>query len=165
MQLFLEELSQILAEELRLYEELFSLSQVEQRLLVVNDTNSLDHSLVEMRAVVARLEALGERRMTLLGQLSEHTGIALEQLTLERLSELAQGATGVRLERLRSEFGELMGRLHRLNGQNLLLIRNSLDMTDRAVRLILGETGQVHFYGQAGQGQTASGPRILSRRM
>jgi hypothetical protein len=71
----------------------------------------------------------------------------------------------VRVDRLRTDFREMLVRLHKLNGQNLLLIRNSLDMTDRAVRLILGETGQVHFYGEAGRAEASGGPRVLSRRM
>ncbi len=165
MQLLLEELSQVLAEEYRHYERLFTLSQEEQRLLVANDSNSLDHSLVEMRAVAARVEALAERRAGMLCRVSELTGIPAEQLTMERLSQIARGAAAVRFERLRGDFRELMSRLHTLNGQNLLLIRNSLDMTDRAVRLILGETGRVQFYGGAGKAEPASGPRVVSRRI
>jgi flagellar biosynthesis/type III secretory pathway chaperone len=165
MQLLLEELTQVLAEEYRLYEQLFTLSQAEQQLLVGNDANSLDRSLVDMRSLVARVEAIAERRVGLMCRLSETTGVPVEQLTLDRLSQMANGVAGVRVDRLRTEFREMMTRLHKLNGQNLLLIRNSLDMTDRAVRLILGETGQVHFYGEAGQAEAAGGPRVLSRRM
>jgi flagellar biosynthesis/type III secretory pathway chaperone len=165
MQLLLEELSQVLAEEYRLYAQLFTLSQAEQQLLVCSDANSLDRSLVDMRTLVERVESAGGRRMNLIGRVSETTGVPAEQLNLERLSQMAHGAAGVRIDRLRTEFSELMTRLHKLNGQNLLLIRNSLDMTDRAVRLILGETGQVHFYGEAGKAESSDGPRVLSRRM
>jgi hypothetical protein len=165
MQLLLEELSQALAEEYRLYVQLFSMSQAEQQLLVSSDANSLDRSLVDMRTLVGRVEAVAGRRAGLVGRLSQSTGVPVEQLTLERLSQMAHGTAGVRIDRLRTDFTELMGRLNKLNGQNLLLIRNSLDMTDRAVRLILGETGQVHFYGGAGKPEMSDGPRILSRRM
>ncbi|MBI5837362.1 MAG: flagellar protein FlgN [Candidatus Eisenbacteria bacterium] len=165
MQLLLEELSQVLAEEYRHYERLFTLSQEEQRLLVASDAGSLDRALVEMRAVASRVEELAERRAGILCKISEQTGIPAEQLTMERLSQMSLGVAAVRLDRLRTEFRDMMGRLHTLNGQNLLLIRNSLDMTDRAVRLILGETGQVQFYGEAGKAESAGGPRIVSRRI
>ena len=165
MQLLLEELSQLLAEEYRLYESLFALSGREQQCLVANDTDGLDRSLTDIREVIARVQAIGERRQLTLGRLSEQTGIPLDQLTLKRLVGVATGMTGVRLERLQRDFKDLMGRLHKLNGSNLLLIRNSLDMNDRTVRLILGETGRVQFYGDAGQAENFGGPRLVSRRM
>ena len=101
----------------------------------------------------------------LVSRIADLTGISQEALTLTRLREMARGITAVRLERLEKEFRELMRRLHKLNGTNLLLIRNSLDMNDRSARLILGETGQVQFYGEAGEAETAPGPRLVSRRM
>lgn len=166
MQLLLEELSQVLQEEYRHFERLFSLTHSEQQCLVANDTTSLDHSLVELREVVARMESLSQRRSAILCRISEQTGIAPVDLTLKRLSELGRGPVGMRLERMKAEFDNMLGLLRRSNGQNLLLIRNSLDMTDRAVRLILGETGRVQFYGGAGEAQNGtSGPRVLSRRI
>ncbi len=165
MQLLLDELSQVLAEEYRHYEALFSAAQAEQNSLVANDTDGVDRSLGEIRGVLARVQSLAERRHLVMCRISEQTGVPAEQLTLERLGQMSRGMAGLRLERLQKDFTELTGRLNKLNGTNLLLIRNALDMNDRTVRLILGETGQVHFYGDAGQPQGSQDPKILSRRM
>ncbi len=165
MQLLIEELSQVLAEEYRHFERLFAMTETEQQFLVTGDTDGLDRSLTGMREMVARAQSLAERRQLILCRVSEHCGVPVGELTLRRLSEIATGMAGVRLERLRADFAELLGKLHKRNGSNLLLIRNSLDMNDRAVRLILGETGQVHFYGDTGRAEAAAGPKVLSRRM
>ena len=165
MQHLLDDVSQLLAEEYRVYERLFDASRAEQSCLVESDANRLDHTLVEVRELVSRAQSIAERRTVLLCRLSEQTGIPAEQLTLTRLAEMAGGPAGVRFDRMRKEFQGLMSRLHKLNGTNLLLIRNSLDMNDRTARLILGETGQVHFYGDTGAAEAPLGPRIVSRRM
>ena len=165
MQLLLEELSQIVAEEYRQYECLFAEAQAEQQCIVANDTDGLDRSLGEIQGQLGRAESLARRRQLILAKIAEDTNVPAELLTLKRLAGMSNGMTALRLERLAKDFTELMGRLHRMNGTNLLLIRNSMDMNDRTVRLILGETGQVHFYGEAGRAEEAAGAKVLSRRI
>ena len=165
MQLLLEELSHIVAEEYRQYEALFAATQAEQTSLVAGDTDGLDRSLGEIQGQLGRAESLARRRQMILAKIAEDTNVPSQLLTLTRLAEMSTGMTALRLERLAKDFSELMAKLHRMNGTNLLLIRNSMDMNDRTVRLILGETGQVHFYGEAGMAERSADPKVLSRRI
>ena len=128
----MEELIRVLNSEEEKYKDLLELSKKKTPVIIEGDIQKLQKITDEEQRIVDEVSAMEQKRLTVMGDISNVLNKDVESLKLSYLEEVLgkrpkerEDLTRVH-DRLKATIGELM----LINNQNRELIRQSLDMID-----------------------------------
>ena len=158
------ELIEVINDEIRLFGEMLSLLQEEQRALVANDTALIESNAMAQREMAAEAHVLEARRAQIVPLVAQRLGEDSEDVSLARLVALLSSEEGDELGRMRNTLLELMDRIRHVTASNSFLIRQSMRYTERCLDILTGQVPEEGMYGQFGRVRRGRSGRSLLNR-
>lgn len=136
---------------LNVHQELLALAHRKQDVLIRGDMEALSEITKQENALVPRIQKLEGERIEFGRLLAERIGVEPEQLTANRVVELAGDAEERhRMSDLTDRLRIVIGELQALNDRNKQLIEQSLQFVRTSIE-VLSESPQVPTYGGSGE--------------
>jgi flagellar biosynthesis/type III secretory pathway chaperone len=160
----LDELSSILCQETRLYQELIGLLQREKEAMIDLSLEDLHACNNQKQTLLLKLKVLENSRTAVLEKLSGWLGLPVSELTLSYLSDFATEPRRTALLRCRDQMGTVVESLQEVSQVNQILVERSLESIQDFFTVLQLLGGPVQVYLPSGR--IALGERqgtILSR--
>lgn len=134
----IEELISTLEEENSLYEELIPVAQSKTRIIIKNDLEELQRITQQEQDFVDRINVLEHKREEIVSNVGVVLSRKPEELTLKEIILILKKQPKEQqcLSRLRDSLRQNIGMLTRINGQNKVLIDESLEIIEFNMNLI-----------------------------
>ena len=163
MQDLLERLSEILSQELVLYNKLLLILSDQRYALPTGNTEDIHEVLTQQETLTLELKALEEARLPIMEKLSQHLQKPPEQLTLMKLAKLVEEPFSTKYRKLSKRVKSITKQIDDRNQDNKYLTDNSLDLINTSLRLFatcnpFGYNDQdlLHLKGKATKFQTTA---------
>lgn len=124
----------ILDEEHRLYRRMVAVAEAKRDALLANDAEALTPIVREMEGIALAVEGLEQERMAQVAVLAGGAEYADESFSA--LRRYFSGNELLRLETVRGQLREAVGRVRAVNQLNAALVQQALVFTDQWVRLV-----------------------------
>jgi len=128
MKILINRLTCLLEEEIELLEALLAILLDEKNSLVYAQLNKLNEACKAKENLILKIRILEEQRLHVLHEFSKLSGRSLENITLEKLSELAGEVESTRLAECRSNLLSLIKSIGDLNNSNRSLLNYSIGL-------------------------------------
>lgn len=151
----LSQLSDVLAEQVAVFETLLDLSRRKRNVLVEGGIPEFEAILEAEQALLWQAGKLEQRRLGLQDEIANQLGVAAEEVTMSAIVEANPGQHEADLRRLQRHLGGLLADLDGLNAGNARLLQQSLDYINVAIAAIGG--------GDAGPGLYRTDGRLTER--
>jgi flagellar biosynthesis/type III secretory pathway chaperone len=160
-----EELDRLLLQEIEAYQQLLTLQQEEQRLVVAQALEPFLANLQAKEQLARKLTAYEQHRQAVTNSLRPVLQLPATPLTLRQLSTRVGEPYASRFLHYRTRLRTLVNDLRRLNTENAMLLRDSLAFIEHVLvffdRLQLDGT----TYHQSGKFTPRQQGRLLSERV
>ncbi|MPL97847.1 hypothetical protein SDC9_44042 [bioreactor metagenome] len=145
----------ILDEMLALYQAILTLSQEKRTILVAADGQKLEQITKQEELLILQAGKLENQRIAKLKEISGAGGVLPDDITLEKMIELADEASAKRLTLIGSEFDKVLAELVKINQVNTQLIQRALTFVNYNINILAqSESGSTY----APKGQTGEKP-------
>lgn len=145
------ELIDILNEEIKLFNQLQNLLQQEQTAIVEDDLQGIEASVAAQQQIAGQAQALEQRRIQVVADLSRQLNAKSGNPSLVRLIEALEGEQGEELARMREQLLALNRKIRTTSENNAFLIRQSLRYTERCLDILTGQPLGRGMYGKFGR--------------
>ena len=153
-------LSQIINEEVRVFNDLLAILNNEQKAIVEDNVADIEECVLSQQQIASKAHELESRRQEIVTQLSQNLSIDADQVNLGRLLEVLEGSRAEELARMREKLIKLNEKIRKVTANNSFLIRQSLRYTERCLDILTGQGPlQRGVYGQFGTVKRATGDR------
>ncbi|MCC7262322.1 MAG: flagellar protein FlgN [Candidatus Latescibacteria bacterium] len=157
-------LIEIVNSEIRVFNRLLEILQLEQKALCADDLEAIEGCLAAKKEAAEEARRMETERLLVVQKISKRLEMEPENCTLSRLVEVVEGWQGEELARMRETMMELNRRIRATNESNAFLIRQSMRYTERCLDILSGQPGNRGVYGQFGRARRGSGMRTLVNR-
>lgn len=135
----------------REHQRLLALAEHKKQVLIENEMDTLSQIVQEEAELIHRIERLETERQGAGRLLAVRAGVRAEQLTAERVAQMAEtSGERERMTTLTEELRDVILKLKDFNDLNQMLIQQSLDLIQATVES-LTESPSVPQYGDGGQ--------------
>ena len=153
-------LTQVINEEIRVFNDLLDILNNEQQAIVEDDIVGIEECVSSQQKVAAKAHELEARRQRIVSELSGNLSLEKDQVNLGRLLEALEGSRATELALMREKLIDLNKKIRRVSANNSFLIRQSLRYTERCLDILTGQGPiQRGVYGQFGTVKRAAGDR------
>ena len=153
-------LTQIINEEVRVFNDLLDILNDEQKAIVEDNVAGIEECVLSQQHIASKAHELESRRQAIVTQLSQNLSIDADQVNLARLLEVLEGSRAKELARMREKLIKLNEKIRKVTANNSFLIRQSLRYTERCLDILTGQGPlQRGVYGQFGTVKRATGDR------
>jgi len=153
-------LTQVINEEVRVFNELLDILNDEQKAIVEDNIAGIEECVLSQQQVASKAHELEARRQTIVTELSENLSLESDQVNLGRLLEVLEGSRTTELARMREKLIDLNKKIRKVSANNSFLIRQSLRYTERCLDILTGQGPlQRGVYGQFGTVRRSAGDR------
>ena len=135
MQDLLERLSEILSQQLVLYNKLLLILSDQRYALPTGNTEDIHEVLTQQETLTLELKALEEARLPIMDKLSQHLQKPPELLTLMELAKLVEEPVSTKYRKLSKQVKSITKQIDDRNQDNKYLTGNSLDLINTSLRL------------------------------
>ncbi len=144
-------LLQILNEELKIYNELLSLSKNKTDIIIKGKVTELDTMVKREQELIVELGDLESQREAAVDKLSQQLDINPSEITMSELVNRLGPVQAQELRKYQLNLTGILGELKELNDTNSKLIKNSLEFINFSVNIMAGTTNTGNNYGGNGQ--------------
>lgn len=155
------EWSALLGEHGTLIDAMVEAGQAKQSALVRADRPALERTTRREEELLARAQALEQRRGAMIARTAEALGVPAAGLTIERIAGRAEEAPARTLRALRGALREKGKALQRLNRLNRLLLEQSLGHIQDFLLLLSGRGLEDATYSRAGLERKPAGGTLI----
>ncbi|MEE3235480.1 MAG: flagellar protein FlgN [Candidatus Latescibacterota bacterium] len=153
-------LTQVINEEVRVFNDLLDILNDEQKAIVEDNVRGIEECVLSQQEVASKAHELEARRQNIVVELSENLSLEADQVNLGRLLEVLEGSRATELARMREKLIDLNKKIRKVSANNSFLIRQSLRYTERCLDILTGQGPlQRGVYGQFGTVRRATGDR------
>ena len=163
MQDLLERLSEILSQQLVLYNKLLLILSDQRYALPTGNTEDIHEVLTQQETLTLELKALEEARLPIMEKLSQHLQKPPEQLTLMKLAKFVEEPFSTKYRKLSKQVKSITKQIDDRNQDNKYLTDNSLDLINTSLRLFAtcnpfdyNDQDLLHLKGKATKFQTTA---------
>ena len=128
MQDLLGRLSEILSQQLVLYNKLLLILSDQRYTLPTGNTEDIHEVLTQQETLTLELKALEEARLPIMEKLSQHLQKPPEQLTLMKLAKLVEEPFSTKYRKLSRQVKSITKQIDDRNQDNKYLTDNSLEL-------------------------------------
>lgn len=147
----LSELTEVLAEQVAVFETLLDLSRRKRDVLVEGGIPEFEAILEAEQALVWQAGKLEQRRLGLQEDVARLLGMAVEDVTMSAILAANPGPHEAELRRLQKHLGGLLADLDGLNAGNARLLKQSLDYINVAIAALGAEDARAGLYRTDGR--------------
>ncbi|MDR7866327.1 MAG: flagellar protein FlgN [Sporomusaceae bacterium] len=126
----------LLDEMVSLYGAILELSRQKQDILIAVKPQDLEAVTKQEELLILQAGKLEAARGKLLQQLAAADGVAVQDITLAKMKELAGPEAGARLDKIAAEFERIMAELAPVNKLNAELIQRALGFINYNINLL-----------------------------
>lgn len=145
------ELLHILHEEMKIYNELLSMSKDKTDIIVKGKVNELESIVKLEQAFILQLGGLEDQREVVVGKIAKELKVNASDLTLSELAGRLEQEQGQELQNCQSNLSETLHKLKELNDVNSKLVMNSLEFINFSINLMTGVGDTGNNYSNNGQ--------------
>lgn len=144
-------LLQILNEELKIYNELLSLSKNKTDIIIKGKVTELDTMVKREQELIVELGNLESQREATVDKIAQQLDINPSEITMSELVNRLEPVQAQELRKYQMNLTGILGELKELNDTNSKLIKNSLEFINFSVNIMAGTTNTGNNYGGNGQ--------------
>ncbi|MEA2031374.1 MAG: flagellar protein FlgN [candidate division Zixibacteria bacterium] len=158
-----DQLIDILGREASLFESFLELLEQQQRALVDNNVERLNHVTEQQREMLSKSKLLHREREAVIEDIKRHNVIDGD-LTVTRLLEMVDQSQADQLSQLRDAILNVNDRILKTRNQNAILLNKSRDYIGRMMKMFsrIGDPSPV--YNSGGDEQEAKHNLAVDRR-
>jgi flagellar biosynthesis/type III secretory pathway chaperone len=146
MDSLINELTSVLEQEAKLYNELLAISKNKTPVLVEGKVTELENIVKVEQSLVLQMSKLEDQRENLIGKISEAAAVKPEELTVTELIRHVDREQGEKLEAAKNDILNATAELGNANQLNIRLINNSLDFINFSMNLIVSPGSEDNNY-------------------
>lgn len=150
MESLLREFIGIFTVEKTVYNELLRLSKIKKDILIKNDVDELNKIILKEKEANKKIIALERKRELSVEKIAKHYGKQSVDVTLDFITDMAQGMMKKQLMDLKDNFTLLLKELSDSNDINKDLINTQLDYTAFCLDVMTQSTNTSETYNNAG---------------
>ncbi len=124
----LEQLIGLLKQESDLYRSLQGVLDQEKEAAARSDIQALNETGIEKETILSEIQKKEERRCQLVAGLAEKLGYAVQDLTLNRISQLVDEPFAGNLRQVSEDFLSVLSRVQSANQRNEQIFKHSLEL-------------------------------------
>ncbi|GBE30307.1 flgN protein [bacterium BMS3Bbin04] len=129
----------IIKREETLLNDFLELLEEQKGLLVKNETETFEATVIKQEALIEQIRELEEQRIAKVRKIAENLEVKESELTITRLVELSLGTVSNELRQHKQSMNGLVGRIRRANQVNQYLIKRSLNLNHRTIDILIDE--------------------------
>ena len=133
-----EELTEVLEQEYRIYRDLLPIAESKTKVIIKNDLEALQNITEQEHQVIDQINALESKRAQVIFNIGTVLNQKAEELTLSKVVDLLnqQPEEQEKLNEVHKNLKQIIRRLMEVNYQNQSLIEESLEMIEFNMNLI-----------------------------
>ncbi|WP_018132178.1 flagellar protein FlgN [Effusibacillus pohliae] len=163
--LSIQQLVETVEELLSEHERLLQLAERKKQALIKGDMEALQAVVNEEVQFIRKVEILEERRQEQGRQIAVQYGIRLEELTASKLAALEpEPQRAAKIKLLTGRFAKVIGEIKAANELNGQLIRQSLDLVQRSIDLLVDVSDAGVYTDKGNVGQTVGQKRFFDKQ-
>lgn len=136
MSTLIDTLTEILDEQIKLYEDILAIGKEKKNVIMKNDMENLAKMNTVESSIVNRVNRLEKQRLVTIKDMCDVLSIRPEDFTLKQLSDtLTVEEDKNRILEIRDRLNEIMGELFTVNSVNTALIESSLEYIEFSLNL------------------------------
>jgi flagellar biosynthesis/type III secretory pathway chaperone len=129
----------IIKREEALLSDFLDLLEEQKSLLVKNETESFELTVIKQETLIEQIRKLEEKRISKVRRIARDLEVKESELTITRLVELSLGTVSSELRQHKQSMNGLVGRIRRANQVNQYLIKRSLNINHRTIDILIDE--------------------------
>ena len=133
MDALVTELQELLTQEIALHKHLLGLLHKEKGFLIDLSTEEILENSKKKETCTLKIKMLEESRSVLVRQLSQHSGVPAEELTLSKIVSLLEEPHRSTLDAIRSTLTSLIKSIQEANQHNSLVVKDALHYCKRSL--------------------------------
>lgn len=152
----------ILKEEYGYYKDILELSKSKKKIITEGKVGELDKIVKLEQNMILNIGQLEKKREEEVSKLCSILGVKHDKITVSEIAKVIQEEQKNELEKVQSEFLEILSELKSVNDLNGQLLEQSLEYIDYSINLIAGsgmETGSL--YEDIGKGKNRSSKKNI----
>ncbi len=153
----------IISKEAALFESFLELLERQKQMLVTNDVSGLNEITASQQEKLSESRALSRRREQLLSRIKQDHTLDGD-LTIARLTALADENQAARLMQLRSVILSLNEKINDARNTNAMLLNQSREFVSRTMALLARMNSPEANYSGSGRAERTTGTIMLDRR-
>lgn len=143
---------ELLLEQKAVQETLLDLARKKRDAVVKNDTDELSLIVADEYVALSNMKKIEKQRTKLSNEAAALAGKSPEDMTVTELVELAEESQKAKLEAVRSELMDIIGKLKSQNDENRSLVEMQLEFNSILMSAVGGSEDPLNnFYGDDGQ--------------
>ena len=151
MKALITEMISIIREEMKIYNELLSLSKDKTDIIVKGKVNELDNMVKVEQEHIVQLGGLEGQREEIVDKIAKQINISPSELTMSKLVERLDQYQAQELKKYQLNLSSILSELKELNDLNSKLVKNSLEFIDFSINSMAGTAETGNNYGYNGQ--------------
>ena len=148
MQVKVNRLIDIINKEVTCLESFMALLTEEQKFLVENDVDSLRKSVGQQERTILQAENLEKERIKLTDGIAKSLNLKKDEASISKLVQLLEESYSVQLKELQKTLFSLYQKVERQRRKNEFLIKQSMGIIDRGIKLFLGAESSSPTYAK-----------------
>lgn len=160
-----ERLVDVLANMLKLYQALLTISKQKHDILVSAKAIELDALTKQEELLILQIGKFEVIRKNVLQEIIDDNKIAEKNITISKLAEFADQETGKRIIEIWRQFDQVTAELVRLNSLNTKLIEQALSFINFNINILTQSTIVPTYAAKGQQDQGVSVRKVLDRKV
>lgn len=141
----------VLNEELKIYNELLSLSRNKTDIIIKGKVTELDTMVKREQELIVELGGLESQREAAVDKIAQQLNINPSEITMSELVNRLEPVQAQELRKYQLNLTGILGELKELNDTNSKLIKNSLEFINFSINIMAGAPDTGNNYGGNGQ--------------
>lgn len=163
MNLFLDEILEVLEGQEALYRSLLIVLKEEHDAIVQSKLDQLNEVSYEKEALISKVHCLEDRRKKVLIRLSNSLGYSPKELTLKKLTQLTKEPYLTRIKTCHSNLLAILNDIQEANAKNRSLLMHSIDLVKSTMAILNNLAPSDTVYYCNGKIQSSDhGGRVIS---
>jgi len=149
--LILKSLYKILSSEFKWYNVMLELVKSERDVVVNDKVEELVEITKKKEEIISAIESLEQERKNLIDRIASEFNLSHEQLSLDKIAELADEDYSSRFIKLRRRMKELLNEIIKINERNLQIVEKSMNTFNTTIEILLSESNPTLTYSRSGK--------------
>lgn len=162
---FIEKFCEILSEQLSVHEKLLTLSEEKREVLIKGSLPGLEKILKEEHKLIQEAQYLEKDRHAMILQLAENLKVDSSQLTISFLLDVVKDdPINNRINKLKTNLGEVLKELTQVNELNAKLLQQSLEYIQTTMETITDDPDQEIVYSNPIKSNAKKGKSVFDAK-
>lgn len=165
MSRIITELIQLIRQEQDVLERFLKVLEVQKKHLLANQIDEFQGTVSQQESVLEEIRTLEEKRIAIVRNMAQKTGMREDEITLTHLIETTLGDVSSELKSLKKRLSDLVERIRRVNRINQLLIKRSLNFIQQSIDWMIDTKDITQVYDFNGRTSRQTGTSVMVNKV